>query len=98
MVLLRIRRNIKGEEGKIQMRIRFLSLLCSFNNLTCDTSVGQQAFASKASSYSIVKGDEKESYGWFIETDTDNATPLSTHWRRYKILRLHNLPSKLQQH
>eukprot|EP00957_Ditylum_brightwellii_P165464 12597875-Ditylum_brightwellii.AAC.1 len=39
-----------------------LSSLCSSNNLICDTSVGQQAFASKTLSYNIVKGDDKESY------------------------------------
>eukprot|EP00957_Ditylum_brightwellii_P023005 1736405-Ditylum_brightwellii.AAC.1 len=52
-----------------------LSLPCSSNNLTNDTSMGQQAFVSETSSYNVVKGDDKESYGWFIETDTDDATP-----------------------
>uniref|UniRef100_A0A7S1YRH9 Uncharacterized protein n=1 Tax=Ditylum brightwellii TaxID=49249 RepID=A0A7S1YRH9_9STRA len=55
---------------------------CSSNNLTRDTSAGQQAFASETSSYNVVKGDDKESYGWFIETDADDATtfvnPLET--------------------
>eukprot|EP00957_Ditylum_brightwellii_P210246 15364725-Ditylum_brightwellii.AAC.1 len=53
----------------------FLSLLLSPNNLTCDTSMGYQAFMSKTSSYNIVKGDDMESYGWFIETDADDTTP-----------------------
>eukprot|EP00957_Ditylum_brightwellii_P150495 11459914-Ditylum_brightwellii.AAC.1 len=39
-----------------------LSSLCSSNNQSCDTFMGQQAFAYKTSSYNVVKGDEKESY------------------------------------
>eukprot|EP00957_Ditylum_brightwellii_P083790 6368675-Ditylum_brightwellii.AAC.1 len=39
-----------------------LSSLYSSNNLTCNTSIGQQAFVSKISSYNIMKGNDKESY------------------------------------